>query len=583
MEMNFSKMKHKVTALVLMTAAVWPTVKGQGAESSNNLSALSHAQRVAMASLTLKGAVSAEDFRIIRDEMVNLTTLDMSATTVTALPDKAFAGMSKLTDIKLPTGLTSIGDGAFLTVGGVTTVEIPAGVTRIGALAFSRSGLTSVTVPAGVTEIGSCAFFGCNNLSSITVAGGNAKYTSAGGALFSADGMRLIKRAAKSTETLTLPSTLKVIEAYACDGCTGLAMPVLPQGLDSIGDYAFNNCRSMSGQLKLPSSLRHIGRGAFFGATAVTKSVALPTGIKRTTPGAFAYMSSLKGVELHEGVEYIAPSTFECDGALSTIKSPNTTPPTVGAFGMRGVDRSSTFIDVPESSRTLYRKAPVWEEFQNYTNSPNGGYSFFDESGDYRIKYVGDGPGSGKYVTMVETYGGAAALTDDRDAASVWNLEFFTVGYSALKFNGEQGCDIRFYLGNEVHHINFQGNCYIDPAASYGSNANRTFGLYMHSLIYDANEGPLVAIAGNGTIWKATATGENVTTRSFSDNYPLESDFVFRIEPRDAQLAAIGDISADGAEGPVRYYNLQGVEVKHPEHGIFIKVTSDGKATKVRL
>ena len=48
------------------------------------------------------------------------------------------------------------------------------------------------------------------------------------------------------------------------------------------------------------------------------------------------------------------------------------------------------------------------------------------------------------------------------------------------------------------------------------------------------------------------------------------------------QLSAIDEVSTDEHSSPVQYYNLQGVEVKNPEHGIFIRKQGN-KVTKVIL
>lgn len=47
-------------------------------------------------------------------------------------------------------------------------------------------------------------------------------------------------------------------------------------------------------------------------------------------------------------------------------------------------------------------------------------------------------------------------------------------------------------------------------------------------------------------------------------------------------VTGIDDIVVDGGEGAVRYFNLQGVEVKNPANGIFIRV-ANGKTSKVAL
>lgn len=80
--------------------------------------------------------------------------------------------------------------------------------------------------------------------------------------------------------------------------------------------------------------------------------------------------------------------------------------------------------------------------------------------------------------------------------------------------------DIHYFLYDNVYHINAAGQCYIDPASTYGNNVNRTFVFYMQSPVYDHAAGSVVAIAGNGTIWKASDSGTNLATRSFTEAYP---------------------------------------------------------------
>lgn len=557
--------------------------------SAQTPSTLTAEQRRSLTGLTITGAVSDEDFRIMRDEMVGLTEVDLSAAALAELPAKAFSGMSRLTSVTLPASLKKIGDGAFLMNTSLTSISIPQEVTEIGALAFSRSALTDIVIPAGVTKIGDHAFSGCRDLASINVANGNTSYAVVGGTLYNADKTRLIKRPAKNTTSaLSIPSTVKYIEPYACDGSSSLVSVAFPEGLLSIGDYSFNNCPALSGSLNLPSTVTHIGRGAFFGATGVDKALYVPEKLTEAGKGAFAYMSQLRTVVLPAGYLTVAPSTFECDAKIATIASLNPVPPAVGDFAMRDVNRQTTFIDVDDTALSSYNEAKVWKEFRNYTEPANGGYAMFDIDGDYYIRYIGDGAAKNKYLFMSSEYGGDGYFMAEKSSAPTWKLEFFTASYSSLKFNGEPASDICYYLDDKVYHINAAGKCYIDPKSGYGNNANRTFGFYMQSPVFDPAEGPVVAIAGNGTLWKATDSGTNLATRDFTDNYPSSADFVFRLIPKTPIVSGIDDITddMDGEgfdESQVRYFNLQGIEISDPQNGVFIRVTPDGRAKKVRI
>ena len=118
-----------------------------------------------------------------------LTSIDLSATSITEIPESAFAGCSNLAAVILPSTCTTIGANAFagctklttLTAPGVTTVGddsfracsalsvIPSSVRAAGAFSFAQSGVTSVDL-TGMTSVGEGAFAGCESLTAATVA-----------------------------------------------------------------------------------------------------------------------------------------------------------------------------------------------------------------------------------------------------------------------------------------------------------------------------------------------------------------------------------------------------------------------------
>ena len=75
--------------------------------------------------------------------------------------------------------------------------------------------------------------------------------------------------------SVTLPSTITVLEDYAFRNCTRLARVNLPEGLTSIGAQAFANCMNLE-RVELPSSLTSIGNKAFQDCFALTH-VEIPT------------------------------------------------------------------------------------------------------------------------------------------------------------------------------------------------------------------------------------------------------------------------------------------------------------------
>ena len=190
---------------------------------------------------------------------------------LTTIGVRAFYECTSLASIVIPEGVTSIGEYAFFNCDSLTRIVIPEGVTSIGEYAFYYcDSLTSIELPDSLTIIGNAAFSGCTSLTSITVAEGNENYNSVDGNLYSKDGKTLIQYAIGKTDTafivpegvttiggyafrycssltsIELPDSLTTIRGYAFDWCTSLTRIVIPEGVTTIGNFAFDYCPSLT-------------------------------------------------------------------------------------------------------------------------------------------------------------------------------------------------------------------------------------------------------------------------------------------------------------------------------------------------
>jgi hypothetical protein len=102
--------------------------------------------------LTVEGKLDAEDFKLIRDLMPNLVSVDLEKTSVETLPDFTFTQKKYLLNITLPHKLKVIGERCF------------SGCGRLCG---------TVTLPQSVTTINYGAFMGCDNLRHVAVTGSN--------------------------------------------------------------------------------------------------------------------------------------------------------------------------------------------------------------------------------------------------------------------------------------------------------------------------------------------------------------------------------------------------------------------------
>lgn len=90
-----------------------------------------------------------------------LQSVDMSATSVTALPERMFSNTPALKSIKLPAALQGIGEYVFCG-SGIETLSVPASVASIGDFAFSECRqLKSVSLADGSAQLGRGLFFAC--------------------------------------------------------------------------------------------------------------------------------------------------------------------------------------------------------------------------------------------------------------------------------------------------------------------------------------------------------------------------------------------------------------------------------------
>ena len=242
---------------------------------------------------------------------------------VTSIGGSAFEGCSSLTSINIPEGVTSIGNSAFEGCSSLTFITIPESVTSIGSSAFRGcSSLPSITIPESVTEIGSYAFYNCSNLyriinnSSLALSKGSSSngyvayyaevvcnqsdLTTVGDFQFyTSNGIHFLVNYIGEDTEIVLPDCYNGesynIEIYAFSGCNrltsivvaegntvydsrnncnaiietstntliqGCASTVIPEGVTSIGDYAFRGCSSLT-SITLPESVNEIGSYAF--------------------------------------------------------------------------------------------------------------------------------------------------------------------------------------------------------------------------------------------------------------------------------------------------------------------------------
>ncbi|MBQ4437221.1 MAG: leucine-rich repeat protein [Clostridia bacterium] len=222
-----------------------------------------------------------------------LTSITIPAS-VTSIGNNAFYGCSALTSITIPDGVPSVGNYTFYGCSALTSIAIPAGVTSIGNYAFSGcSGLTSVAIPDSVTSIGNYAFYNCNNITEVRAA--QCAMTSGLSSVFSFSyanitnihlGANVSAIGANEFAYFNALTSVSVEPGngnfvVSDDGCLydadrktlyfcprNATRVELPDGLEAISNYAFQNCTALS-DIVFPDTVADIPQTALSGCNAL--------------------------------------------------------------------------------------------------------------------------------------------------------------------------------------------------------------------------------------------------------------------------------------------------------------------------
>ena len=237
-------------------------------------------------------------------------------------------------------------------------------VKRIGDFAFlGCSSLTRITIPDSVRSIESNPFSTCNSLTAIEVSAGNVNYTGFRGVLFNKEKTTLHAYPAGQTRpTYTIPASVTSIGENAFNRCRSLKAITIPDSVTSIGSYAFLNCRGLK-SITIPAGVTSIGDFAFEDCTGLT-SVTIGNGVTSIGDYAFQNCTSLTSITIPDSVTSFGRLPFMSCKSLTSITffgdPPKTRTPTVATdlVGRRTVGAVA-------ANPTIYRKPETkgWGEF----------------------------------------------------------------------------------------------------------------------------------------------------------------------------------------------------------------------------
>ncbi|MBS7390438.1 MAG: leucine-rich repeat protein, partial [Oscillospiraceae bacterium] len=174
------------------------------------------------------------------------------------------------------------------------------------------------TIGNSVTSIESLAFYGCESLTEISVSSENADYSSENGVLFNKDKTKIVRYLeGKKDLSYSIPDSVTSIGDWAFENCTSLTSVTIPDSVTSIGFCAFSDCTSLT-SVTIGSGVTSIGSSAFSNCTSLT-SVTIPDSVTSIGIGAFYGCTSLASVTIPESVTAIDWFAFGYDEAENLI------------------------------------------------------------------------------------------------------------------------------------------------------------------------------------------------------------------------------------------------------------------------
>ena len=357
------------------------TVHVTNAGTLDNL--LNSIEKNTITDLAITGTLDARDFRILRDSMVNLTVLDISAVTVVSYLGSEGTGYydSTYPANEIPEYAFYIsGRDALSVISGLTSILLPTTITSIGNNSFTFcSSLKSISIPASVTQIGLAAFVGCSAI--IHVDPANPNYSSVDGVLYDKVKTTLLQCPVSIAGNYDIPSTVNSIASWGFCFCNNLTSINVPPSVESIGIYAFTSC---SGKINIdPTNKNYTSLdGVLFNKTASTLiqcgtstsgSYSIPSSVDSIGDNAFYNCNLMSSVSIPSSVISIADYAFyNCSGLASITV--NSRPVSLGSSysAFYQVNTGTCILNVPFGTKSLYQSAVGWSSFINIVEDRHG-------------------------------------------------------------------------------------------------------------------------------------------------------------------------------------------------------------------
>ena len=462
-------------------------------------------------------------------ESTALESVDLSNTNVTIMKDGVFFNNKSLTSIRLPYKLENFWDNAFSDCTALNNIVMPSTVKGIYNSVFEGcTSLSNVTLNEGCTTLGNHVFKNCP-LAAVTFP---KTLGSIGEWAF--EGTKLETVDLSNTQITRLPNG----SFYNCQKLNDIKLPI---ALTDIGECAFY--KSAIASITFPSSLQKIGAWAFQ-YTQLT-NVVIPTNCSVVEQGAFSDNAKLTTVVVN-GLEcYLAVSAFANCGNLKDVYITSDKEPKAERY-------NSPFQNNPK----VHVVPNYLETFKglNTCNTTNFDSKFFLTLGKewttltsaYNLDFSG--------IEDLTAY--TAKYNEANDAVALTPVKKVKA-HKGLILKGEAGktYTLPILASNEEGLDEATDNQLVDCVdAVWSTGRDNDYFLHNGEFVKSTNNG--WALPGKSYLYisggRSNASGSPL--RVYVDN----------------TATAIDGITNNPVVKDEAYYNLQGVKVQRPQHGVFI-------------
>lgn len=464
-----------------------------------------------------------------------LESVDLSNTNVTIMQDGVFYNNTSLTSIQLPNKLENFWDNAFYGCKALNNIVMPSTVVGIYNNVFEGcTSLSNVKLNEGCTTLGHHVFKNCplaevtfpNTLNSI------GEYAFENTKLNTVD--------LSNTQITSLPNG----SFYDCEQLSDVK---LPKALTNIGDRAFY--KSTIASITFPPSLEKIGAWAF--QNAHFKNVVIPTNCNTIEQGAFSDNANLTTVVIN-GLEcYLAYQAFCNCSKLTDVYITSKEAPVVERYGFPfdndpKVHVMKDFVDIFSGLKTSENYNPcnttkfdsnfsltLGKEWTTFTSAYNLDFSGYEDLTAYTATY--NEKKDAVALTPVKKVKAHTGLILKGEANTTYTLPILAsdeAGLEAVTDNQLVDCVDAVWSSSHDKDYFLSNGKFVKSTNAGWALPGKSF-LYISSGRVNKSESPLRVYVDN------TATAINGIT-----NNPVVKDEA--------------------------YYNLQGVKVQRPQHGVFI-------------